>query len=146
MTAEGTSRISESSLTRAAQALSEIARELSKVSNTLAACAERDSAEAKALGASQKALVRLSRRLDNWPDQESEATTEAAHLRKKILRALARGGPALPIELAAATLSLPEEIQPVLETMDREGLIEIRGVRGGRLVTLTARGRMEARD
>lgn len=133
-------------MANAARALADIARELGRISSALAACAERDSAEAKALGASQKALVRLSRRLDNWPDQESEATTEAAHLRKKILRALARGGPALPIELAAATLSLPEEIQPVLETMDREGLIEIRGVRGGRLVTLTARGRMEARD
>lgn len=42
------------------------------------------------------------------------------------LDALARGGPALPIELAAATLSLPEEVQPALEAMDREGLIQIR--------------------
>jgi len=66
-------------------------------------------------------------------------------LRRQILNDLLRKGPALPIELAAVTLSLPEEVQPVLDAMAREGLIDIEEMAGGRLVTITARGRAEAR-
>ncbi|MCS7252143.1 MAG: hypothetical protein RMK32_05995 [Anaerolineae bacterium] len=70
--------------------------------------------------------------------------SENDRLRQEILDVLRRGGPALPIELAAATLSLLDEVRPVLEEMQREGLIEIRDVRAGQLVALTARGRQEA--
>jgi len=129
-----------------AQALAEIARQLSQFSNALAACVKNDSAEAETLAASQEALARLSQQLENWQVQETAAYAQAqraAHLRKAVLDALFRGGPALPIELAAVTLSLPDEIRPVLDEMKREELIEIRNVRGGQLVSLTARGRQE---
>jgi predicted ArsR family transcriptional regulator len=66
-------------------------------------------------------------------------------LRREILQALQRRGAALPIELAALTLSFVDEIRPVLEELEAEGLIELRNVRGGPLVALTARGREQLR-
>lgn len=75
---------------------------------------------------------------------QAQEAKQTALLRQEILENLLRKGPALPIELAAATLSLPEEIQPVLERMVKEGLIEIRETGRGRLVTLTLQGRVEA--
>jgi hypothetical protein len=142
-----TSRIPEPQLTEAAQALSRIAEELSRVSSRLAARAEEGSDEAELLGESQKVLTSLSQELGEWdaPKKGTTAhTARTAQLRHRILQDLLRRGPALPIELAAATLSLPEEIQPILQDLTQEDLIEIREVKGGRLVTLTARGRREA--
>ncbi len=129
---------SEEMLSETAQALSEIARKLATHSTD-------NDAEARSLEESREALLRLSQKLENWRAQEEKSATETVRLRQKILDALARGGPALPIELAAATLSLPEEVQPVLEELERDDLIQIRGVKGGQLVSLTARGRMEVR-
>lgn len=77
--------------------------------------------------------------------QLAQESKDLLVLRQEILYNLLQKGPALPIELAAATLSLPEEIQPVLDMMQKEGVIEIRETGRGRLVTLTARGRDEAR-
>lgn len=141
-----TLKTSEPQLAEAVQALSRIARELSLVSSRLAAHVEEDSEEAELLGKSQKALTSLSRDLGKWESQEKNvvAAGRTTQLRHRILQDLLRRGPALPIELAAATLSLPEEIQPVLQDLAKEDLIEIREVKGGRLVTLTAKGRREA--
>lgn len=136
------SKVSEHPLADAAQALSEIARELGHISRTLATGVEDESPEAKVLGKTEETLASLSRELDKWRVEE---TGGVARLRQQILSNLLRRGPALPIELAAVTLSLPEEVQPVLEAMEREGLIAIEEMEGGRLVTITARGRAEAR-
>jgi hypothetical protein len=137
------------SVAEAVQALSEIAKQLSEVSSTLlAACREGQGPPAEALSASQEALAHLSQRLDDWEAQgKAKAAAESqrtARLRKEILGSLLRRGPAFPVELAAATLSVPEEVRSVLDEMDREGLIEIREVKGGQLVALTAKGRQEA--
>ncbi len=140
-----TSKAPERPLTEAAQVLSRIAEELSRVSTRLAAQAEDNSPEAELLGESQKTLTALSEKLGQWETREGDtAAKQTAQLRHRILQDLLRRGPALPIELAAATLSLPEEIQPVLQDLAREELIEIREVRGGHLVALTVRGRQEA--
>jgi len=124
-----------------ARALANIARELSRLSSALAACAKGNPAEVKALASSQEALDRISRQLDDWT---TSGTAGQEKLRQEILDTLRRDGPALFPELAAATLSLPDEIRPVLQAMEREGLVEIRTLRGWQLVSLTDRGRREA--
>ncbi len=126
-------------ITGAAQALADIARQLSQLSNTLAAYAKGNSPEAEALTTSQHALDRITRALE-----ESPARAEAQRLRREVLNTLLRNGPALFPELAAATLSLPDEIRPVVQAMEQEGLVEIQTVRGWQRVALTARGRQEA--
>ncbi len=117
----------------AAQPLSLIAKQLSEISRQLATAAEGD--KRKALEQSGLALEQMSQQLE----QDQERT----RLRRDILMALHQRGPALPIELAAETLSLPEEIAPLLEQMEREGVITVREIRGGQLVALTPRGRRE---
>jgi hypothetical protein len=77
-------------------------------------------------------------------DLTTSGTPGQEKLRREILDTLRRVGPALFPEPAAATLSLPEEIRPVLQAMEREGLVEIRTLRGWQLVSLTDRGRREA--
>lgn len=128
----------------AARSLAEIARELGRLSEALAECARRG--DTKTLRETGEALTRLSQRLEEEPSREA-ADAEArrtAHLRQAVLEALRRGGPALFPELAAVTLSLPDEIRPVLQTMEKEGLVEIRTLQGWQLVALTPRGRQEA--
>ncbi len=93
---------------------------------------------------SAEALQSQAQEAEQRRQQAAQEAERAALLRQEILENLLRKGPALPIELAAATLSLPEEIQPVLEGMVKEGLIEIRETGRGRLVTLTLQGRVEA--
>ncbi len=137
------------SVEEAIQALSDIVKKLSEVSSALlVACAEGQDQQRETLDASQKALTHLSQRLEDWEAREgpkpAEEVQRAERLRKGILASLLRRGPALPVELAAATLSLPEEVQSILIAMDEEGLVEIREVRGGQLVTLTPKGRQEA--
>jgi len=121
--------------------LAEIARELGRLTEALAARTQ--GSEAEALQETREALNRLAQQLENRPADEEEAR-RASRLQKAVLEALRRGGPALFPELAAATLSLPDEIRPVLQEMEREGLVEIRTLRGWQLVSLTDRGRREA--
>ncbi|MGB9724692.1 MAG: hypothetical protein ACPL7C_12885 [Anaerolineae bacterium] len=121
---------SSGEITSAAQALADIARQLSQLSSALAAYAKGNAPEAEAPTASERALDRIAR--------------EAQRLRREVLHTLLRNGPALFPELAAATLSLPDEIRPVLQAMEQEGLVEIQTVRGWQRVALTARGRQEA--
>ena len=115
------------------QPLSTIVKQLSEISRQLATAAEGDKREA--LEQSGLALEQVS--------QQLQQERERALLRRDILMALRQRGPALPIELAAETLSLPEEIAPLLEQMEREGVIAVREIRGGQLVTLTSKGRQE---
>ncbi len=127
-----------------ARSLTEIARELGRLSEALADCARRG--DTRTLRETPEALARLSHGSEERPSREA-ADAEArrmARLRQAVLEALRRGGPTLFPELAAATLSLPDEIRPVLQTMEQEGLVEIRTLRGWQLVALTARGRQEA--
>jgi hypothetical protein len=124
-----------------ARALANIARELSRLSSALAACAKGNPAEAEVLASSQETLDRISRQLDDWT---TSGTPGQEKLRREILDTLRRNGPALFPELAAATLSLPDEIRPVLQEMEREGLVEIRTLKGWQLVSLTDQGRREA--
>lgn len=138
---EGDRGISSAELAHTARALADIVRELGRISGVLAACAKENPAEAEVLASSQEALDRISRQLDEWP---TPGTLGEEKLRRGILDTLRRGGPALFPELAAATLSLPNEIRPVLQEMEQEGLVEIRTMRGWPLVSLTERGRREA--
>lgn len=117
----------------AAQSLSSIARQLSEISRKLAAALEGE--KGTVLEESGVALEQISQRME----KEQERT----RLRRDILMALRQRGPALPIELAAETLSLPEEIAPLLEQMEREGVITIREISGGQLVALTPKGSLE---
>lgn len=145
MVSTNTPKTSRASLAEVAQALSRIARELSQVSCALAADAGSDAAEPESRPTPQETATALSSHPSDHLHLQETPHGQTARLRKEILEALMRRGPALPIELAATTLSLPEEIQPVLKEMDREGLIQIRVVQGGQLVTLTAKGRLEVR-
>jgi len=70
---------------------------------------------------------------------ESQEIADTARALADIARELSRLSSAL-----AATLSLPDEIRPVLQAMEREGLVEIRTLKGWQLVSLTDRGRREA--
>ncbi len=131
-----------------ARALSQIAKQLSEISRVLSTRVEDGSPEAEVLNKSGEKLAHISRDLEDLQAQNAGGVTEVdepVQLRKQILDNLLRKGPALPIELAAATLSLPEEIRPVLDRMEQEGLIDVQDIGGGRLVSITAKGRAEAR-
>lgn len=136
-------------VTDTAQVLADIARELNRISRALAACAEENSPEAESLKASQSMLANLARQLEEealGQETTGRAEQETARLRKAVLENLHRRGPALFPELAAATLSLPDEVRPVVQAMEQEGLVEIQTLRGWEMVSLTARGRAALRN
>jgi DNA-binding MarR family transcriptional regulator len=62
----------------------------------------------------------------------------------KLLDALWRKGPAIPMELAVRTFSFPEEITQPLEQLEQKGLVEVESFDGGpiaqKLVFLSKRG------
>ncbi len=122
--------------------LAEISVQLSQI--VVNYCAHGDVPEAEALKSSQEKLENISRELKQAKGTAETGSPRSEQLRRDILRVLRRGGPALFTELAAVTLSLPDEIRPVLQTMEREGLVEIRTLHGWQQVVLTARGRQEA--
>jgi len=122
--------------------LAEISVQLSQI--VVNYCAHGDVPEAEALKSSQEKLENISRELKQAKGVREVDPSRSEQLKREILKVLRRGGPALFTELAAVTLSLPEEIRPVLQTMEREGLVEIRTLQGWQQVFLTARGRQEA--
>ncbi|NOX61347.1 MAG: hypothetical protein GXP42_05300 [Chloroflexi bacterium] len=141
MSATATYQHPEPILLDAARDLSEIAHRLGEISRALAATAEGE--HKNALMESEEALAQLSQEMKALQQEkgaERNRKEETERLRREILAALRRGGPALPIELAAATLSLPEEVNPVLEDMAEEGLIAIGHVLGGHWITLRRTG------
>ncbi len=129
--------------TDVAQLLADVVRDLNRISRFLAAYVQENSPEADDLKATREALGSLARRLDEeaigWRTAQAEKG-ETARLRQAVLENLHRRGPALVHELAAATLSLPDEIRPILQEIQQEGLVEIQNVRGWDTVSLTARG------
>ena len=62
----------------------------------------------------------------------------------RLLDALWRKGPAMPMELAVRTMSLPEDITQPLAQLEQKGLIEVEDFDGGsvaqKLVFLSKRG------
>ncbi|MCX8068379.1 MAG: hypothetical protein N3B68_11350 [Anaerolineae bacterium] len=134
-----------------ARLLAEVVRDLNRISQVLAACVLENSPEAEGLRATQNTLADLAQRLETGAAGQSQGSArptdqETVRLRKAVLENLHRRGPALFPELAAATLSLPDEIRPVLRAMEQEGLVEIQKVRGWETIFLTARGREAARN
>ena len=59
---------------------------------------------------------------------------------KNLLTALWKKGPALPIELAVRTFSLPEEISASLESPEQKGLVERQSIKSGEIVVLSKSG------
>ncbi|MEM3554914.1 MAG: hypothetical protein QXU79_03785 [Candidatus Micrarchaeaceae archaeon] len=59
---------------------------------------------------------------------------------EKLLQALLRKGPALPVELAVRTFSFPEEIAASLEFLEEEGYIERQRLQKGEMFVLTRKG------
>ncbi|HDN80207.1 MAG TPA: hypothetical protein ENG33_07070 [Chloroflexi bacterium] len=129
-----------------ADALLQIAQQLTQIAQTLNSQGSAPR-EAQQLEESAQKLKAVSQRVADSAEQTRQAaaeTHERERLRMAILQELLRGA-ALPVELAAVTLSLPEEIQPVLEDLEREEMITIQSIQGGHLIRLTPLGRVEAR-
>ena len=119
-------------LQRIAQQLAQLAQSLGKLEDA--------TDQAQELAKSAQMLETVSRDMrDNIRSNE-----EHLQLRSAILTELLRGGPALPLELAASILTFVEDIQPVLEELEREGLIQVRRVVGADVIELTPSGREEA--
>jgi len=67
-------------------------------------------------------------------DQEVEAQET------KLLQALLKKGPALPVELAVRTFSFPEEIAAPLEALEQDGYVERQKLQKGEMFVLTNKG------
>ena len=120
-----------------ARSLADIAKRLSEISRQLAA--EADETKHGDLIETSEALGAVAEDLAREEQQR--------RLRKKVLQALAeRHGSALSLELETATLSLPDELAPVLRQLVDEGLVEVQPTQGGDMVTLTRQGWKEAQS
>ncbi len=136
-----------SDLEEAARALTEAAQALTRVAKTLASHVPESAPEMATLDEQMDSLTAIVHTLESQREEEAqraETARQRAQLRQAILAALSRG-PALPVELAAATLSLPDEIRPVLYELQQEGLVAVREAGVGQLIALTARGRQALR-
>lgn len=111
--------------------MSDVARQLEELALTIKSLRQAGAIDHTKLA---EAVRSLEDAVGSSPQAEGERAPEG--LRQEILRALERRSPLLPIELAAVTLSLPEEIQPVLSELEREGLIEVHEGPRGRWITL----------
>lgn len=64
---------------------------------------------------------------------------------RRVLLSLYNRGPAMPVELAAQCYSFPDQVTPILKSLEEAGLVEMktitRGGIGGSLVYLSERGR-----
>ena len=133
------------------QQLTTVARTLEQIAHQLANQVNASSEEGQTVRETERALGDIASQLAHTEQavkaaQERQATQEQQRdLRRAVLRALYRRGAMLPIEVAAATLSMPEEIRPVLQELAQEGLIEIHEGRRGRWISLTAYGHEEAK-
>ena len=114
--------------------LDDVARQLEELAKTIKALQQSGKLEASQLA---EAVRSLQKAIGAPPQEEERAARK--ELREAVLQALERRSPLLPIELAAVTLSLPEEIQPVLEELEEEGVITIHTGPRGKWVTLASR-------
>lgn len=134
---------SSTNLEEAARALTEAAQALTRVAKILASHIPEPAPEMAALDEQIESLAAIADTLESQRGEEAqqaEAALRRAHLRRAVMSALSRG-PALPVELAAATLSLPDELRPILYELHQEGLVAVREAGVGQLIALTARGR-----
>lgn len=133
------------------QQLTTVARRLEQIAHQLANQVNASSEEGQTVRETERALGDIASQLAHTEQavkaaQERQATQEQQRdLRRAVLRALYRRGAMLPIEVAAATLSMPEEIRPVLQELAQEGLIEIHEGPPSRWVDLTPMGRTLAK-
>jgi DNA-binding MarR family transcriptional regulator len=71
--------------------------------------------------------------------------TELSEKEELLLQALLKKGPALPVELAARTLSFPDEVSASIRALADRGLVEIeplaRGRLGGKIIYLSEKGK-----
>ncbi len=124
------------------QALRALAQQLEALSTRLAQLpeGERGAAEAQIV---QETAAQLRTLLG--PGAVEQATLERAaaseHLKQAVLQELARGGPAMPLELAAALLVSPAELRPVVDELEKQGLVEVQNLKEGALIRLTRRGK-----
>ena len=58
----------------------------------------------------------------------------------RLLQALRKKGPALPVELAVRTYSFPEEIAEPLANLEQNGLVVRQTMRTGEMIVLTKKG------
>ncbi len=140
MTTQNSPSATETDLADLIRRLSELTHTLELVVHQLSERAPAGSEERRALDEAGRTLGTLADRLSHG-EAEVEATHQRATLRQEVLSALAQRGSMIPIELAAITLSLPEELQPVLEALAQEGLVEVHEGRPGSWVSLTPKGR-----
>jgi len=82
------------------------------------------------------------------PDSQNTSAQPAAQSMEeqetKLLQALLRKGPALPVELAVRTFSYLEEIATPLEALEQQGYIERQKLRKGEMFVLTRKGQERA--
>ena len=127
--------------------LTQVTRTLEQVARVLAQRVPPASEARRVLADTEQTLGAIASHLEyaQTQAQASEARARDAEarkrLRREVLTVLYHRGAMLPIELAAATLSMPEELQPVLEELERDGLVEIHEGRPGYWVDLTPKGR-----
>jgi DNA-binding MarR family transcriptional regulator len=76
--------------------------------------------------------------LENVTAQAADQKVEAQET--KLLQALLKKGPALPVELAVRTYSFPEEISAPLEALEQEGYVERQKLQKGEMFVLTNKG------
>ncbi len=136
---------SEVDLRAVSQTFAEVAQKLQQLAEQMEHASPEERAAlqstlAQTLAQTQTLLAGQSRAAAEPPSKPTttEITDEA--LQEQVLRELARGGPALPLELAAALLVSPRRLNGVLNAMQRLGLIEMRAERGGTLIRLTPEG------
>jgi len=123
------------------QTLADIARQLELISQRLALRADEE--ERTDLTEVSAVLGEVANNLERVQAQEEQQR----RLRSEVLEVLAqRRGSALSLELETATLSLPDELAPVLKQLANEGLVEIKQIQGGEMVSLTREGWNEVRN
>jgi len=81
---------------------------------------------------------------DNQNTTAQPAAQSVEEQETKLLQALLRKGPALPVELAVRTFSYPEEIATPLEALEQQGYIERQKLRKGEMFVLTRKGQERA--
>lgn len=73
------------------------------------------------------------------PDEE-ELVPSGEEIELNLLRALLEKGPALPVELAVRTFSLPDEISDPLQDLESNGFIARQQMKRGEMYVLTKEG------
>ena len=73
-------------------------------------------------------------------DDHLEQLADQEETENRLLQALQKKGPALPVELAVRTYSFPEEIAESLNNLEQNGLIQRQAMKTGEMIVLTKKG------